>query len=108
MLPLFTTLHPLVDACSVTVLVIGGMSWQRVLAYNALAFALQFPLGVALDARPRLVKGTFTASLALTLAGVGLCAIVQGVCGGRGATALPEAFGHAGRVTLPCVALALA
>ena len=74
MLPLFTTLHPLVDACSVTVLVVGGMSWQRVLAYNALAFALQFPLGVALDARPRWVKGAFVASLALTLAGVGLCA----------------------------------
>ena len=74
MLPLFTILHPLVDACSVTVLVVGGMSWQRVLAYNALAFALQFPLGVALDARPRFVKGTFVASLALTLAGVALCA----------------------------------
>ena len=74
MLPLFTILHPLVDACSVTVLVVGGMSWQRVLAYNALAFALQFPLGVALDARPRLVKGALVASLALTLAGVGLCA----------------------------------
>ena len=71
MLPLFTILHPLVDACSVTVLVVGGMSWQRVLMYNALAFALQFPLGVALDARPRLVKGTFVASLALTLAGLG-------------------------------------
>ena len=42
-----------------TVLVVGGMSWQRVLAYNVLAFALQFPLGVAFDARPRLVKGAF-------------------------------------------------
>ena len=50
MLPFFAILHPLVDACSVTVLVVGGMSWQRVLVYNALAFALQFPLGVALDA----------------------------------------------------------
>ena len=79
MLPLFTILHPLVDACSVTVLVVGGMSWQRVLAYNALAFALQFPLGVALYARPRWVMGAFMASLALTLAGVGLCA-----CGGAG------------------------
>ena len=42
---LYTILHPLVDACSVTVLVVGGISWQRVLAYNALAFALQLPLG---------------------------------------------------------------
>ena len=30
------------------------------------------------------------------------------MCGGRGATALPEAFGHAGRVTLPWVALSAA
>ena len=89
MLRFFTILHPLVDACSVTVLVVGGMSWQRVLMYNALAFALQFPLGVALDARPRWVKGVFVASLALTLAGVGLCAIVLGAYGGFIETALP-------------------
>ena len=74
----YTILHPLVDACSVTVLVVGGMAWQRVLAYNALAFALQLPLGGVLDVRPQLVKGSFVASLALTLAGVGLCA-----CGGE-------------------------
>ena len=97
---MLTFLHPLVDACSVTVLVVGGMSWQRVLAYNALAFALQFPLGVALDARPRLVKGTFVASLALTLAGVGLCAC----CGAAGVRALP--FGSAALV-LACVGNAL-
>ena len=96
----FTILHPLVDACSVTVLVVGGMSWQRVLAYNALAFALQFPLGVVLDARPRWVKGTFVASLALTLAGVGLCACDGFVQAGT--------FGHAGRVTLPWAALVAA
>ena len=100
MLPFFTILHPLVDACSVTVLVVGGMSWQRVLMYNALAFALEFPLGVALDARPRLVKGAFVTSLALTLAGVGLCAVGGFVQFG--------AFGHAGRVTLPWAALAAA
>ena len=78
MLPFFTILHLLVDACSVTVLVVGGMSWQRVLAYNALAFALQLPLGGMLDVRPRLVKGSFVASLALTLAGVGVCAVGAG------------------------------
>lgn len=100
MLSYFTILHPLVDACSVTVLVVGGMSWQRVLAYNALAFALQFPLGVALDARPRSVKGTFAVSLAMTLAGVGLCA-----CGGAaGVCALP--LGSAALV-LACVGNAL-
>lgn len=89
MLPFFTFLHPLVDACSVSVLVLGGMSWQRVLAYNALAFTLQFPLGVALDARPRLVKGAFAVSLALTLLGVGLGVMSSGMCGVRGAPALP-------------------
>ena len=87
----YTILHPLVDACSVTVLIVGGMSWQRVLAYNALAFALQFPLGVALDARPRMVKGMFVVSLALTLAGVGMCA-----CGaGNGAALVLASVGNA-------------
>ena len=104
MLPLFTILHPLVDACSVTVLVVGGMSWQRVLMYNALAFALQFPLGVALDARPRLVKGAFVTSLALTLAGVGLCACGCVGDGAAGVRALP--LGGAALV-LACVGNAL-
>ena len=99
MLPLFTILHPLVDACSVTVLVVGGMPWQRVLAYNALAFALQFPLGVALDARPQLVKGAFVASLALTLLGVGLCA-----CGGALGTTRPTEWAA---LALACVGNAL-
>lgn len=90
MLPLFTILHPLVDACSVTVLVMGGMPWQRVLAYNALAFALQFPLGVALDACPQLVKGAFVASLVLTLTGVGFCA-----CGAGGAALVLACVGNA-------------
>lgn len=59
MLPLFTIIHPLVDACSVAVLVAGGMTWERVIAYNAMAFALQMPLGMALDACPRLVRRGF-------------------------------------------------
>ena len=53
MLSLFTIIHPLVDVCSVSVLVAGVMTWERVLAYNALAFALQLPLGVVLDEWPR-------------------------------------------------------
>ncbi len=59
MLPYFTIIHPLVDACSVSVLVAGGMTWERVIAYNALAFALQLPLGVLLDAWPRWGRGGF-------------------------------------------------
>ena len=54
MFSLFTMIHPLVDACSVGVLVAGGMDWPRVIAYNALAFALQLPLGVLLDVWPRI------------------------------------------------------
>ena len=59
MLLLFTIIHPLVDACSVAVLVAGGMSWERVIAYNAMAFALQLPLGMVLDAWPCLVRRGF-------------------------------------------------
>lgn len=59
MLPLLTIVHPLVDACSLCVLLAGGMTWERVLVYNFLAFALQLPLGVALDAVPCLVRRSF-------------------------------------------------
>ena len=56
----FTLIHPLVDACSVSVLVAGGMTWERVVAYNAIAFALQLPLGVALDyMRPEATEKSF-------------------------------------------------
>ena len=47
---MLTFLHPLVDFCSVAVLAAGGITFERWLAYNALAFALQLPLGVALAA----------------------------------------------------------
>ena len=52
MFSFFTLIHPFVDACSVSVLVAGGMSWSRVIAYNAMAFALQLPLGLAMDEWP--------------------------------------------------------
>lgn len=56
----FTAIHPLVDACSFCVLIAGGMTVGRTLAYNALAFALQMPLGVALDlSRPGLARRGF-------------------------------------------------
>lgn len=31
-----SVLHPLVDACSEAVLVVGGMAWERILAYDAI------------------------------------------------------------------------
>ena len=68
MLALLTIVHPLVDACSLCVLLAGGMTWERVLAYNFLAFALQLPLGVALDARPGLGRGGFVVGTGLVCA----------------------------------------
>ena len=65
MLALFTIAHPLVDACSLGVLMAGGMSWRRVIAYNAMAFALQLPMGLVADARPGLVRGGFALGCAL-------------------------------------------
>ena len=81
MFPRLVILHPLVDACSVTVLVSGGLAWERILAYNAIAFAVQFPIGVMLDAWPSWTKAGFGMSLVLTLAGVG-CAVgnTMGLC----------------------------
>jgi FSR family fosmidomycin resistance protein-like MFS transporter len=81
MLALFTIAHPLVDACSLSVLIAGGMSWQRVIAYNAMAFALQLPMGLVADARPGLVRGGFCLGVALT-AGAALAAALG--AGGRG------------------------
>ena len=78
---LLVCLHPLVDACSAAVLVVGGLDWERILAYNAMAFAVQFPLGVILDVRPRWTKAGFGLSLVLTLAGVGCVAgNMMGLC----------------------------
>lgn len=74
-------LHPLVDACSAAVLVVGGLAWERILAYNAIAFAVQFPLGVMFDARPRWTKVGFGMSLVLMLAGVACAAGgLMGLC----------------------------
>ena len=68
MLPIFTIIHPLVDACSVSVLIAGGMTWERVVAYNAMAFALQLPIGVILDELPRFTRGVFFIGTGLTFA----------------------------------------
>lgn len=73
-LTLFTILHPLVDACSVTVLMVGGFTWERAIIYNVIAFAFQFPIGVLLDARPQWVRSGFGLSIVLTLAGAAYCA----------------------------------
>lgn len=66
---MLTLLHPLVDFCSVAVLVTGGNTVERWFAYNALAFALQLPLGVALDARPGWLRAGFAVGCALAAGG---------------------------------------
>ena len=68
MLTLFTIAHPLVDACSLSVLIAGGMSWQRVIAYNAMAFALQLPMGLLADERPEWVRGGFCLGTGMAVA----------------------------------------
>lgn len=70
MLGLFTLIHPLVDACSIGVLAAGGMTWERVIVYNALAFALQLPLGVLLDFFPRCLFPSFLCGTGLAAAAV--------------------------------------
>lgn len=70
LLPLFTLAHPLVDAASCAVLVLGGLTLPRIVAYNALAFALQLPLGLLLDRHPRLLCPAFLSGLLLASASV--------------------------------------
>lgn len=74
----FTIIHPLVDACSVSVLVAGGMTWERVVAYNAMAFALQLPIGVLMDGWPSLNRAGFFLGTGLTLVGAVLAALGVG------------------------------
>ena len=63
---MLTIIHPLVDACSVAVLVAGGMTWERVIAYNAMAFALQLPIGMLMDEWPQLNRAGFFLGTGLT------------------------------------------
>lgn len=93
MLPIFTVLHPLIDACSIGVLVVGGRSWERVVAYNAMAFALQLPLGMLLDALWKRPGRTFRLSRASFFVGTALVF----------AAALAAVFGFAGWGVLAAV-----
>lgn len=86
MLALFTIIHPLIDACSVSVLVAGGITLERVIVYNALAFALQLPLGVLMDEWPRLNRGGFFIGTGLAFA-----AAVLAACGAGGWSVLAAA-----------------
>lgn len=67
-------IHPLVDACSVSVLVVGGMTWERVISYNAMAFAFQLPIGMLMDEWPQLNRAGFFLGTGLTFAGAVLAA----------------------------------
>ena len=94
MLVPFTAMHPLVDACSYGVLLAGGVTWERVLAYNAVAFALQLPFGVALDACPGLVRGGLFAGTALAVGGAVAAVLGAGGWGVLAAVCLGNALFH--------------
>lgn len=66
---MLTVLHPLVDACSVFVLVQGGFTPERWVVYGVLAFALECPLGLLLDAQRAWVKGILGMGCALAACG---------------------------------------
>ena len=90
MLGLLTIMHPLVDACSMCVLAAGGMTWNRILLYNVVAFAMQLPLGVVLDARPRLARiaifagpGLVSAATLAAATGLGGWGVLCAVCFGN-------------------------
>ena len=90
----FTIIHPLVDACSVSVLVAGGMTWERVVAYNAMAFALQLPIGVLMDGWPSLNRAGFFLGTGLTLAGAVLAALGVGGWGVLASACVGNALFH--------------
>ena len=94
MLPILTMTHPLVDACSMSVLAAGGMSWSRILMYNAVAFALQLPMGVALDARPMFLRAAFLAGTCLVCAATLAAAFGAGGWGVLFAVCLGNAIFH--------------
>lgn len=71
--------RPRVDACSLSVLISGGMTWQRVIAYNAMAFALQLPMGVLADERPKLVRGGFALGTGMAVSAA--VSVAFGACG---------------------------
>jgi len=77
-----------------SVLAAGGMSWSRILLYNAVAFALQLPMGVVLDARPGLVRGGFVAGTCLVCAATLAAAFGAGGWGVLVAVCLGNAIFH--------------
>lgn len=94
MLTLFTIIHPLVDACSVSVLVAGGISFERVIAYNALAFALQLPLGMLMDEWPRFTRLGFFLGTGMACAAAVAAALRLGGWGVLAVVCVGNAFFH--------------
>ena len=94
MLALFTIIHPLVDACSVSVLVAGGMSLERIIVYNAAAFALQLPFGVVMDAFPRLNRICFFVGTGLTVSAAAAAIFAVGGWGVLVAAGVGNALFH--------------
>lgn len=94
MLALFTIIHPLVDACSVSVLVAGGMSLERIIVYNAAAFALQLPFGMVMDAFPRFNRICFFVGTGLTVSAAAVAIFAVGGWGVLVAAGVGNALFH--------------
>ena len=62
-----------------SVLIAGGMTWERVVAYNAMAFALQLPAGVFMDGCPHFNRIGFFVGTGMVITATVLAAIG---CGG--------------------------
>ena len=75
MLGILSILHCCVDACSVTVFAVAEQSMAAGLLYNALAFAMQLPMGMFLDRRPVPLRLCLAVSGALLLGGVVLLVV---------------------------------
>ena len=77
-----------------SVLAAGGLSWSRILVYNAVAFALQLPMGVVFDMRPGLVRMGFLVGTSLVCAATLAAAFGAGGWGVLVAVCLGNAIFH--------------
>ena len=91
---MLTIIHPLIDACSVSVLIAGEMTWERVIAYNAMAFALQLPIGMLMDEWPQLNRAGFFLGTGLTFSAAVFAVLGIGGWGVLAAACVGNAFFH--------------
>ena len=77
-----------------SVLVAGGMSLERIIAYNAAAFALQLPFGMVMDAFPRFNRICFFVGTGLTVSAAAAAIFAVGGWGVLVAAGVGNALFH--------------